>query len=110
MFLKLIPKVSFARLPILSYPARHKFSTQFTNKSPSLTDSEFHTFSEAYLESLVDSLDAIGDNVNIVGWDVLYSAGVLTLKLGEGGTYVLNKQPPNKQIWLSSPMSVFRDI
>jgi frataxin len=27
----------------------------------------------------------------------------MTLKLGEKGTYVINKQPPNKQIWLSSP-------
>ena len=28
---------------------------------------------------------------------------MLTLKLGDKGTYVINKQPPNKQIWLSSP-------
>lgn len=32
-------------------------------------------------------------------------AGVLTLKFPPAGTYVLNKQPPNKQIWLSSPIS-----
>lgn len=32
-------------------------------------------------------------------------AGVLTLKFPPAGTYVLNKQPPNKQIWLSSPVS-----
>lgn len=33
-------------------------------------------------------------------------SGVLTLKLPDGhGTYVINKQPPNKQIWLSSPSS-----
>lgn len=25
--------------------------------------------------------------------------------MGEKGTYILNKQPPNKQIWLSSPLS-----
>jgi frataxin len=25
--------------------------------------------------------------------------------MGSKGTYVLNKQPPNKQIWLSSPFS-----
>jgi frataxin len=25
--------------------------------------------------------------------------------MGDQGTYVLNKQPPNKQIWLSSPVS-----
>lgn len=31
-------------------------------------------------------------------------SGVLTLKLGDKGTYVINKQPPNKQIWLSSPI------
>lgn len=31
-------------------------------------------------------------------------SGVLTLKLDDR-TYVINKQPPNKQIWLSSPIS-----
>lgn len=31
-------------------------------------------------------------------------SGVLTVRFGpEVGTYVINKQPPNKQIWLSSP-------
>jgi hypothetical protein len=25
--------------------------------------------------------------------------------MGSHGTYVINKQPPNKQIWLSSPVS-----
>ena len=30
--------------------------------------------------------------------------GVLTINVGgELGTYVINKQSPNKQIWLSSP-------
>lgn len=32
-------------------------------------------------------------------------AGVLNLSHSTKGTYVLNKQPPNKQIWLSSPLS-----
>ncbi|KAL8636792.1 MAG: hypothetical protein Q9228_005856 [Teloschistes exilis] len=32
-------------------------------------------------------------------------SGVLTLAFPPIGTYVLNKQPPNKQIWLSSPKS-----
>ena len=30
--------------------------------------------------------------------------GVLTLKLGKLGTYVINKQAPNHQIWMSSPV------
>lgn len=31
--------------------------------------------------------------------------GVLTVNLGQHGTYVLNKQGPNRQIWSSSPVS-----
>ncbi|KAI3658284.1 hypothetical protein MP638_000375 [Amoeboaphelidium occidentale] len=42
----------------------------------------------------------------LAGFDVDYSQGVLTLKLGpEHGTFVINKQPANKQIWFSSPLS-----
>lgn len=32
-------------------------------------------------------------------------AGVLSIVFPPHGTYVVNKQPPNKQIWLSSPLS-----
>lgn len=36
----------------------------------------------------------------------LLQDGVLTVKFGElHGTYVINRQTPNKQIWLSSPKS-----
>lgn len=35
----------------------------------------------------------------------IIQSGVLTLKFPPAGTYVINKQPPNKQIWLSSPIS-----
>lgn len=34
-----------------------------------------------------------------------HKTGVLTVKLGSKGTYVINKQTPNRQIWLSSPVS-----
>lgn len=35
--------------------------------------------------------------------------GVLTIKLcGDLGTYKINKQTPNKQIWLLSPSSVLQ--
>ena len=30
---------------------------------------------------------------------------MLSINLPPNGTYVVNKQPPNKQIWLSSPTS-----
>ena len=73
------------------------------------------------LESLENLLDEIADPEYEVEYGVrLYilflrathpcralrpccQSGVLTLKLGSKGTYVINKQPPNKQIWLSSP-------
>lgn len=29
----------------------------------------------------------------------------MTITVANKGTYVINKQPPNKQIWLSSPIS-----
>ncbi len=34
----------------------------------------------------------------------------MTLDLGQRGTYVINKQPPNKQIWLSSPVRCVRPL
>jgi len=35
-----------------------------------------------------------------------YNSGVMKINFGQAhGTYVINKQPPNKQIWLSSPIS-----
>lgn len=37
--------------------------------------------------------------------DIKDQAGVLTITLAPIGTYVINKQPPNKEIWLSSPIS-----
>ncbi|KAK4699209.1 frataxin, partial [Phenoliferia sp. Uapishka_3] len=59
-----------------------------------------------YLEELLEDSGEQG-----AGFDVEYSvsscgkSGVLTLDLGDNGTFVINKQPPNKQIWLSSPLS-----
>ena len=37
--------------------------------------------------------------------DISYISGVLKLELAGGKVYVLNKQTPNKQLWLSSPFS-----
>ncbi|KAK3370848.1 hypothetical protein B0T24DRAFT_531954 [Lasiosphaeria ovina] len=74
-------------------------------KTPAvITDSEYHSVADEYLERLVSHLEDIQDTREDV--DVEYSAGVLTLRFGgDTGTYVINKQPPNKQIWLSSPKS-----
>jgi frataxin len=41
----------------------------------------------------------------VADYDVQLSQGVLNVRLGAAGTYVLNKQTPNRQVWLSSPVS-----
>ncbi|KAJ3552432.1 hypothetical protein NM688_g4156 [Phlebia brevispora] len=66
---------------------------------------KYHAYSDETMESLLDSLEDLLDDIADPEYEVEYSSGVLTLKLGGNGTYVINKQPPNKQIWLSSPIS-----
>ncbi|XP_030032675.1 frataxin homolog, mitochondrial [Manduca sexta] len=58
------------------------------------------------LESLCDYFEELVEAApNLKGADVTYSDGVLTVALNSHGTYVINRQTPNKQIWLSSPVS-----
>ena len=61
------------------------------------------------LESLSEKFDQIGEDLSeelSKNYDVSFNNGVLTVKFGPSiGTYVLNKQTPNLQIWLSSPLS-----
>lgn len=70
---------------------------------------DYHQYADETLDVIVDNLEAIGDETEIDGFDVEYSQGVMTLKLGAHGTYVINKQPPNQQIWLSSPKRYSND-
>ena len=60
--------------------------------------------------SLSDSLcerfeDIVDSTASLSEADVSLSNGVLTVQLPDVGTYVINKQAPNRQIWLSSPRS-----
>uniref|UniRef100_A0A182W5L1 ferroxidase n=1 Tax=Anopheles minimus TaxID=112268 RepID=A0A182W5L1_9DIPT len=74
----------------------------------SLIDSvTFVTVCSDTLESLVDYFEQIIDETNTLkNPDVTYGDGVLTVSFGEPhGTYVINRQLPNRQIWLSSPTS-----
>ncbi|KAH9328622.1 hypothetical protein KI387_000730, partial [Taxus chinensis] len=69
-----------------------------------LAEEEFHKLADDILHSLQEKLEDYGDDIQIDGFDMDYASGVLTLKLGNLGTYVINKQTPNRQIWLSSPV------
>ncbi|XP_050525239.1 frataxin homolog, mitochondrial [Daktulosphaira vitifoliae] len=59
------------------------------------------------LEALCDYFEhVIEESPHLNNPDITYSDGVLTVHFGEPhGTYVINRQMPNKQIWLSSPKS-----
>ena len=65
----------------------------------------YHRVADRTLDRLCDNLERLNDSMSIPGYDLEYSQGVLTLRLGQEGTFVLNKQPPNRQIWLSSPLT-----
>ncbi|TVY60769.1 Frataxin-like protein, partial [Lachnellula suecica] len=68
-----------------------------------LTAAQYDELSDTYMDALVEKLEELAEEQEEI--DVEYSAGVLTVTFPPNGTYVINKQPPNKQIWLSSPIS-----
>uniref|UniRef100_A0A8C8RHU8 Frataxin, mitochondrial n=1 Tax=Pelusios castaneus TaxID=367368 RepID=A0A8C8RHU8_9SAUR len=74
---------------------------------PSLDESTYEKLAEETLDSLADFFEDLADKpFTPEDYDITFGNGVLTAKLGgDMGTYVINKQTPNKQIWLSSPTS-----
>ncbi|ORY56960.1 frataxin [Pseudomassariella vexata] len=116
--IRLTRSISFARsLPIASITTRavQPFSTtsraakpltteilQNAKEAP-LTDNQYHELADDYLDTVLEKAEARAEAV--IGLDVEYSAGVMTIEVPNVGKWVINKQPPNKQIWLSSPRS-----
>ncbi|KAJ8958246.1 hypothetical protein NQ318_017389 [Aromia moschata] len=81
-------------------------SVESSDVNPQVTFNTFDRVCEETLESLTEFFeDLIESKEKLSKADVSYSDGVLTINLGEYGTYVINRQTPNKQIWLSSPVS-----
>jgi len=82
-----------------------------TQTDPSLRPTEptpidedtYRELSDDYMEKVWEKAEQVQESREDV--EVEYSAGVLTITYPPNGTYVINKQPPNKQIWLSSPIS-----
>lgn len=95
------------------------FSIQPSSQTTSVVDGfekHYERIANETLESLTERFDRLVDELPETAsssasyddddFDVTFSNGVLTLKLGDRlGTYVINKQTPNLQIWLSSPTS-----
>ncbi|VIO97240.1 Frataxin-like domain containing protein [Brugia malayi] len=75
--------------------------------SSELSEDEYEKLANETLNKLADYLDSFPDRFSCDrDYDVNSSMGVVTAKIGrKAGTYVINKQTPNRQIWLSSPLS-----
>lgn len=92
------------------HPHAHKIQPHVVGRNFSTdlpTDVEYAREANEALESLSDKFSEVVEEVE--EWseaDPTLADGVLTVKLGgKFGTYVINKQTPNKQLWLSSPVS-----
>ena len=64
-------------------------------------DKAFETLAEKTLQDLLEQVDdALGDQI-----DVDLDGSILSIELESGGQYIINKQAPNREIWMSSPIS-----
>jgi len=109
------------KLPTISSFNTASISKDVLKHRPNLTNCQLYKFySDSTLDenrySLIvnETLESLGDKFSelvedhsvLASADVTLADGVLTVNLGpDFGTYVINKQTPNKQIWLSSPIS-----
>ena len=72
-----------------------------------LSETQFHALSDKALDTMYDLLtdNAISETILDEDLDVNISQGVLSIFLPSKGTWVINKQTPNRQLWWSSPLS-----
>jgi frataxin len=65
------------------------------------SEAEFHRIADETLENIENAVEEVAED----DVEIQCSSGVLTLRLGDHGTWVINKQSPNQQLWWSSPIS-----
>ena len=73
-----------------------------TRSASSSAGDDYVALADEALDTILEKADELSDARDDVECEL--SSGVLTLKTPEG-TWVLNKQVPNRQLWLSSPVS-----
>ena len=73
-----------------------------TRSASSSANDDYVALADEALDTILEKADELSDERDDV--EVELSSGVLTLKTPEG-TWVINKQVPNRQLWLSSPLS-----
>lgn len=88
------------------YNAKQQQVRRFQNEAGfhEVADETLETIQDAVEELFEEHFDA-GDTDDSEMPEVNVASGVLTLSMPPHGTWVLNKQTPNRQIWWSSPIS-----
>lgn len=110
------PRVSLLPIRKWNYPNPQLHAQRFYSESFTLGDEipkevanlsvhTYHEEADSLLESISDKLEALSQKYPESVPEVELTQGVMQLELGGIGGYVINKQPPNKQIWLASPIS-----
>ena len=104
----------FLHLQHLQHLQPYQHKRQQNNHQLFHTESEYHNQADASLNTIQDTLEYyFEDNADSFlqssmlnqSFEINFSSGVLTITLPPHGTWVLNKQTPNEQIWWSSPLS-----
>jgi frataxin len=67
-------------------------------------ESHLHEVADETLEQIEDAIGVALEDIE-EALETNLASGVLTMSFGSHGTWVLNKQTPNRQIWWSSPIS-----
>jgi frataxin len=110
-----------ARAPLLS-PLRPRVrlsATAFLRQSEAgvrcfHSEAEYHRVADHTLLAIQDAIDEAFERYDGTGpngsgvpteYELNVASGVMTLSFPGKGTWVLNKQTPNRQIWWSSPLS-----
>ncbi|KAA0188856.1 Iron donor protein CyaY [Fasciolopsis buskii] len=77
------------------------------NVTEELSEAQYERFSTETLDRFAEVFEMLGEQYDLGGmYDVLHDYGVLKVEFGSPiGTYIINRQTPNRQLWLSSPRS-----
>ncbi|ORY81501.1 hypothetical protein BCR37DRAFT_380402 [Protomyces lactucae-debilis] len=78
--------------------------SRYDHAPSTLTDRRYFQLADTTLSHLLTELEREADANDLLE-DVEYADGVMNVTVATAGTYVINRQPPSKQVWLSSPLS-----
>jgi len=107
------------RFPSSSKISTGKANTHALRSSSFHTEADFHDGADESLETIQDTLESYLEDNDIESLlsesssaadeesepEINLASGVLNIKLPPHGTWVINKQTPNRQLWWSSPLS-----